>query len=764
MRKVTSGRKIKITGIVQGVGFRPFVYSMAQKYHLKGWVLNSSQGVEIEVSGLMEDIENFVSQVKSQPPPLARIDFLETEEIQPNHYKKFSILNSKPQAGEFVPISPDVSICKDCTRELFDPEDRRYRYPFINCTNCGPRFTIIRDIPYDRPFTTMSEFTMCNTCQNEYNDPLDRRFHAQPIACPECGPHLSFIGEKGKEFHKSDALREARAWLRSGKIVAIKGLGGYHLACDAANHAAVQELRKRKQRSQKPFASMAFDISTIDKHCFVDESEETLLLSRQRPIVLLHTRPTSTLSPLIAPNQNHLGMMLPYTPMHLLLMEPEEGYPEVLVMTSGNLSEEPIAYEDKEALERLSGIADGFLIHNRSIHMRTDDTVARIIYNTPYILRRSRGYAPDPLPLSFEPPSLLAVGTELKNTFTLSRNRYAFISHHIGDMENYETLRSFETGIQHYENIFKIKPEVIARDLHPDYLASKYAIKRAAEENIPIVNVQHHHAHLAACLCDNGWKMDEKKAIGIIFDGTGLGTDKTIWGGEILYGNYAGFERKHHLQTMPLPGGDAAIRNPARTSLAYLWQLGIDWGEDISSVKRLDLNERSLLEKQLQGRINTIETSSMGRLFDVVSSLLNICHETSYEGQAAIELENIAAPDEHDNYTIPIKDQILDIAPLMHSILKEAKSGVKVAAISARFHNSIVQAIVQACIQIRAETGCSEVALSGGVWQNVYLLNKTIKMLTENDFTVLRHRGVPPNDGGVSLGQLAVAAAMLITR
>ncbi|HEX2980854.1 MAG TPA: carbamoyltransferase HypF, partial [Anaerolineaceae bacterium] len=605
------GRQILIRGIVQGVGFRPFVFNLAAEHHLTGWVRNSSRGVEIEVNGPQEAVEAFVIALRRQAPPLARIDTFEVQTVAPNGFTDFSILHSEPQPGEFLPVSPDVAICPDCAREMFDPADRRYRYPFINCTNCGPRFTIIRDIPYDRPNTTMAGFLLCPDCQAEYEDPRNRRFHAQPVACPVCGPHVWAEIDGKIVSERDDAVQTARQWLREGKILAIKGLGGFHLACDATNPAVVAELRRRKRRSDKPFALMAADLESIQNACRVSPAEAVLLTARQAPIVLLDQLEQNDIASQVAPNQRTMGVMLPYTPLHLLLLEKESGFPEMLVMTSGNLSEEPIAYEDVDARERLSELADAFLLHDRPIHTRVDDSVYRVFQGQTVPVRRARGYAPDPIQLADAVPPILGAGAELKNTFCLTRERYAFPSHHIGDLENFETLRSYEEGIRYFERLFRIQPEILACDLHPDYLATRYARERAAAEGLPLVEVQHHHAHLVACLAENRWTSPEP-VIGLCFDGTGLGTDGTIWGGEILVGNAVGYQRRFHLASSPLPGGDQAVRKPARTALAALWQAGLPWDGDLAPVAAVPPQERSILLRQLEKKINAPLTSSMG--------------------------------------------------------------------------------------------------------------------------------------------------------
>jgi len=756
-----AGLKIWVHGIVQGVGFRPFTYTQAQLNNLTGWVRNTSSGVEIEINGKPDALQRFLNALRESPPKLARIDQLDYQSCIPNSYRSFEIISSQLEPGEFIPISPDMSICSDCRRELFSPSDRRYRYPFINCTNCGPRFSIIQDIPYDRPRTTMSHFPMCPECQAEYENPMDRRFHAQPIACPVCGPHV-WLESNGEHLaERDDAIQLARAMLQMGKILAIKGLGGFHLACDASNATAVAELRMRKKRSDKPFALMAFDIGEIEEHCSITPAEKDLLLSPQRPIVLLQ-RCSDEKNPItehVAPNQPLLGVMLPYTPLHLLLLEPASGFPEMLVMTSGNLSEEPIAYQDDEARQRLIGLADAFLFHDRPIHMRVDDSVSRITSTTsaPYLIRRARGFAPDPLQLSQELPPILAVGAELKNTFCLTQRKYAFLSHYIGDLENYETLRSFEEGIAHYERLFRVQPEILACDLHPDYLATRYAQHRSREQSLPLVGVQHHHAHLAACLADNGWESEES-VIGLTFDGTGLGIDHSIWGGEFLLGGYKEYQRLFHLANVSLPGGVLAIRKPSRMALAHLWQAGMEWDADLPPVMDLCQDERLALRAQLEHHLNSPLTSSMGRLFDSVSALLGICEKATYEGQAAIELEALVDWHERGFYPFEIRGDEILCGPLWQGILSDWRAGAPLSILATRFHNSLVELSLEICEEIRNRTGCNVVALSGGVWQNMYFLNNTLHCLKDAGFYVLYHQRTPPNDGSIALGQALIAA------
>lgn len=755
--------RIFVRGIVQGVGFRPFVYQEAVKNALTGWVRNTSSGVEIEIYGKRANVEEFLHALKNHPPPLARLDQIEVSEISPNGMKEFLILESKDTESQFLPVSPDISICEDCLRELFDPENRRYRYPFINCTNCGPRFTIIKGIPYDRPNTTMASFALCPECHREYTNPLDRRFHAQPIACPECGPHLWLEINGQPVAEKEEALQKARQLLKEGAILAIKGLGGFHLACDAANETAVKTLRNRKKRSDKPFAVMVFDLSKVEKIAEFDEEEKALLLSRQKPIVLLRKKVDAPIVPEVSPDVNTVGVMLPYTPLHYLLLEPEENFPEVLVMTSGNLSEEPIAYEDKEAQERLLPIADAFLMHNRAIYMRVDDSVMSVSVNSVIPIRRARGYAPDSISLPFVIPPVLATGAELKNTFCLTRDQYAFLSHHIGDMENLETFNSFVEGIEHFQKIFRIHPQVLACDLHPDYMATRYAEARAEQEGLPLIRIQHHHAHLASCLVEHQWNTEEP-VIGLIFDGTGLGDDRAIWGGEILVGGYGGYLRRFHLEYIPLPGGDAAIRNPARTALAHLWQAGIPWEEHLPPCTALCRDELSLLHSQLKHHINTPWTSSMGRLFDAVASLIGLRQEANYEAQAAIALEVVCDTRETETYPIILQENEIKLGELWHEIMKDWGTGMQPSIISAKFHNWVTAVALSASKVIRTETGLNTVVCSGGVWQNRVLVQKTKALFEQNGFKVLFHKVVPPNDGGLSLGQAAIAGWKALKR
>lgn len=764
-----NGLHIFVTGIVQGVGFRPFVYNLALELHLTGWVKNTSAGVEIELDGSAAQLQAFVKRLKTNAPPLAQLDEITISKRSISGYQHFEILTSEAIASAFQPIPADVAICPDCLREMLNPKDRRYRYPFINCTNCGPRFTIIQDIPYDRPNTTMSAFSMCPQCAVEYGDPTNRRFHAQPVACPDCGPKVWLEQFRPSEKAAAntlvmqlgdEALQRTRRLLKEDKIVAIKGLGGFHLACNAKSTQAVTELRRRKLRVDKPFAVMMPDVETIKRHCHVNDAERALLESPAHPIVLLRRRSISMIAGDIAPRQRTIGVMLPYTPLHVLLLEKEKGYPEVLVMTSGNLSDEPICTDNIDARERLADLADAFLMHDRDIHIRTDDSVMCVFDQEKFPIRCSRGYAPFPVHLPWSVPPILAVGAELKNTFCITNKKYAFLSHHIGDLANYETLMSFEDGIKHFEQLFRVKPVAIAFDTHPNYLATRYAIERAEREGILGISVQHHHAHIAALMAELG--MDgARPVIGVAFDGTGFGDDGAIWGGEFLVADYLGYKRAAHLPYFPLPGGDAAIRRPSRTALGLLYALGLDWNEKLAAYADLCYEDRSVLRAQLEHKINSPLTSSMGRLFDAVAALAGVRQQVNYEAQAAIEFETMANPDEKGVYEFVYADGLIDLKSAIEMLLADVISGVGIDKVSARFHNGLARMVSDICGKISDDYDLSEVALSGGVWQNVTLLHKTISLLEKNGFTVHIHHRVPANDGGLALGQAAIAACQL---
>ncbi len=784
-----AGVRIHISGIVQGVGFRPFVYGLAARLALRGWVRNTSGGVDIQADGPRPALEQFVRALRAEAPALARIDELTYDWQAANGFTRFEIVHSQAEAGAFQPISPDVCICPDCLRELFDPADRRYRYPFINCTNCGPRFTIIQDIPYDRPKTTMRDFPMCADCGREYQDPLDRRFHAQPVACPACGPQvwLEAPGFEERLAQGEDAIRETRRRLRAGQIVAIKGLGGFHLACDATNPAAVAELRRRKLRVGKPFAIMLPDLAAVEAHCAISPLERELIEARQRPIVIVRRRDEALIAPDVAPGQTTIGVMLPYTPLHYLLFaDPDQSGPVFdlppLVMTSGNLSEEPICTHNAEARQRLAGLADAFLLHDREIETRCDDSLARLFppllgemqrgrKTALYPLRRARGYAPDAVLLPFDAPQLLAAGAELKNTFCLTRERYAFLSHHIGDLENYETLEAYQSGVAHFERLFRVRPQAIVYDLHPDYLATRYAQERACAENLPAIGVQHHHAHIAACLADNGWS-GERPVIGVALDGTGYGEDGAIWGGEFLIASYAHYERAAHLAYVRLPGGDRAVREPWRAALSWLSAAGLAWADDLPPVRyarqlaqSAPINPLEAVRRQIESGLNAPLTSSMGRLFDAAAALAGVRLVATYEAQAAIEFEALANGREPGYYPCEPRGEIVDPAPLLRALVEDLRAGVGLPTLAARFHNGVARMVVDTCLALRRERGgageLNTVALSGGVWQNIFLLTCVVGLLHENGFDILLHRQVPANDGGLALGQAAIGKFLI---
>jgi hydrogenase maturation protein HypF len=749
---------IHINGIVQGVGFRPFIYNLAVKHGLKGWVRNSASGVDIEVTGSDKVLHNFKNEISNNAPPLSQIDSIDFNEINLQIFDDFTIIKSKDRSSDFIPISPDVALCFQCCEELFDPTDRRYRYPFINCTNCGPRFSIIKDIPYDRPMTTMVDFKMCEDCQVEYEDPADRRFHAQPIACPTCGPQIWLEVESGKvAFTKEEAITQARQWLMEGKILAVKGLGGFHLACDASNPDAVGKLRTRKGRPAKPFALMAFNLEIVQKFVDVTDEGENLLCSPQAPIVLFTKRPGTNLADTIAPGQTNLGFMLPYTPLHLLLLQPSPGFPEVLVMTSANLVDVPIVHENQDAREKLGEIADAFLMHDRPIYRRIDDSVYTIVNSSPYPIRRARGFAPNPIRLAEKVPQILAVGPQMKNTFCLTRDKYAFLSHHIGEMDSWETYQDYLDAIRHFQFLFRINPQAIAHDLHPDYTTTKYALEKSLEAGIPAFPVQHHHAHLAAGMIENGLPPLQTTA-GLIYDGTGYGDDGTIWGGEVLIGHCLSFERIAHLKPVPLPGGEATIRKPARMALSTLWAYGLPWEDNLPPTQFLSVQEKLALKNQLEKQINTPSTSSMGRLFDVVAALLGVRQIISYEAQAAIELEAMADKNAVGNYPWQLDHDHINIKPLLVSIIMDINQGIKKSTISGKFHNTIAQMSLEIALDLQKNENIENFVLSGGVWQNKLLLNKTLDAMKQNGLQPLIHHQTPPNDGCVAFGQAMIAA------
>ncbi|NWG02854.1 MAG: carbamoyltransferase HypF [Syntrophaceae bacterium] len=750
--------EIDITGIVQGVGFRPFIYNLAKTHSIRGWVLNNEKGVLIDAESEDGNLGCFIQDIPILAPALARIESLQVVPLEPIGHTSFEIRKSEEASDKFVLISPDAATCDQCLSELFSPENFRYHYPFINCTLCGPRFTIIKDIPYDRYKTTMAPFAMCQICQREYEDPANRRFHAQPNACPSCGPSLQLKDREGKEI-QGDPIEKTLYLLKKGFIVAIKGLGGFHLACDAENNEAVSSLRSRKFREDKPFAVMCRDIVEVEQHCEVSDEEKKLLLGVERPIVILKRRKVSTIAHAIAPYQDTLGVMLPYSPLHHLLLK---GPLKTLVMTSGNISDEPIAYKNEEALKRLSNIADYFLFHNREIHMRGDDSVTRIFEAKPYILRRSRGYIPFPIKLSFPLEMILACGGELKNTFCLTRGQYAFLSHHIGDLENLETVASFEKGIEHFKRLFYIEPKAVAYDLHPDYLSTKYAL---SIQHIPKIGVQHHHAHIVSAMVENGIGGN---VIGVALDGTGFGLDGTIWGGEFIKADLRDFDRLAHLKKIPLPGGSMAIKEPWRMAMVYLSDAFGNKANRlrIDLTRRIDFEKWGILRKAIEKKINTPWTSSMGRLFDAISSLLSIRDEVHYEGQAAIELEMIANHEVKENYPFHIqKDErpmVIHLTEMIRGIVHDLMEGMSSSIISGKFHRTIACLIIETCETIRSNERLNRVVLSGGVFQNIFLLSLVTEGLRRSGFEVYTHHLVPPNDGGISLGQAVIGHTRLM--
>ena len=752
-----AAKKIQVNGIVQGVGFRPFVYNLAHQYDLKGEVANTAAGVSIHIEGPPECIEAFETDLAAKCPPLAHIVEISgrSETVKP--YADFRIGQSRGQAQVSTLISPDVSICDDCLGELFDPENRRYLYPFINCTNCGPRYTIIDDIPYDRPKTSMRHFKMCNACQSEYDDPADRRFHAQPNACAECGPFVRLYTNDRQPVDTDHPVKKAADLIRQGQIVALKGLGGFHLVADAENGAAVKRLRNRKQREEKPFAIMSIDLACIRKYADVEPQEEKLLVSIQRPIVLLKKRTPNSIAEDVAPRNKYLGVMLPYTPLHYLLLK--NGF-TALVMTSANLSEEPIAIDNEDAFERLADIADTFLMHNRDIYLRSDDSIVRHTAGHTRYIRRSRGFVPIPVFLDHAVPSILACGAELKNTICLTKGDKAFISQHIGDLENLATLEFFELTIAHLKRILEISPEIIACDMHPDYLSTQYAKKQHGMQK---VEVQHHHAHIVSCMAEH--KLNGA-VIGLSFDGTGYGKDGAIWGGEVLVTETHQFERMSHLAYVPMPGATAAIKEPWRMAISYLHDAFGDNFQDLDLpiLKQVDSQKRNIIVEMIRKGVNAPQTSSLGRLFDGVAAIAGIRHQVNFEGQAAMELEMLTAGDAPEIYDI--KEAMTDAAiilpaPIIRGVVRDLQNGLPTSEIGAKFHRTIVALFAEVCMSVRNESKLNRVVLSGGCFQNALLLTGLIKALELHKFEVFTHRQVPANDGGISLGQALVAAASL---
>lgn len=765
---------IMVEGIVQGVGFRPFVYNLALLKDLKGWVNNNSEGVYIDLEGEEKNIDSFLFELQINPPPLARIAKVSTELKPMAGYSSFDIKKSECQEEKITLISPDIATCRECINDIKNPENRRYHYPFTNCTNCGPRFSIIKTIPYDRDKTTMNKFQMCPSCSKEYKNPLDRRFHAQPNACDSCGPHLYLTDKDGNvilpstyndlkreysslEFsHLKDGSEKILSWtrqkLKEGAIFAIKGLTGFHLVCDAENESTIKLLRERKKRSHKPFAVMMDSLDTIRQYCELNKIEEALLTGIRKPIVLLNQKHNFNLPESIAPKQNSLGVMLPYTPLHELLFS---GDVKVLIMTSANIYGLPLEFKNEDAISHLGHIVDYFLFHDRDIYVPVDDSVAKIVGGKERLIRRARGYAPEPIVFKGIKP-ILACGSNMKNTFCIAKENFLFLSQHNGDLENLETFQHYERNIEHFKNIFSFKPEYIAADMHPDYFSTKYALST----DLPIVQVQHHHAHIVSCMAENSVN---ERVIGLSFDGTGYGTDGKVWGGEFLICNYKHFERAGHLSYIKMPGGEKSIHEPWRMAVSYLYE---SKALELNELHQIYGNETKTIIQMLEKNINCIETSSMGRLFDAVSSLLGICNKISFEGQASMELE--AVIDENnstDYYNYYIEDSeesfIFNPLPIIKALVTDKINGLPISVISQRFHNSIINASLDICKKIRDITAISEVALSGGVFQNSYLLKNMTSALIKENFKVYTHSIIPSNDGGVSLGQIIIANEIL---
>lgn len=760
---MNSIQKYQIKGVVQGVGFRPFIVKIAAQFNIHGWILNDSNGVTLEIEGSDENIQLFINEIKTNHPPLAAVDSVSLLEknTSTNKYTNFYIKESVSSTNREALIATDSDVCPDCLRELFTPTDRRYRYPFINCTNCGPRYSIIEDVPYDRKKTTMKHFPMCKECESEYKNISDRRFHAQPVACWKCGPEVELFSNNGNKVDAKDPIEETVSLLRQGKILAIKGIGGYHLVVDPKNEIAVLELRKRKKRNEKPFALLSEFVENVKKYAHISKDEESLLSSKQKPIVLLDKKKPEIFSKYIAPRNNKYGVMLAYTPIQHLILR---GNFDALICTSANVTDYPIEYENKGALDRLQNVADYFLIHNRDIKTRVDDSIIRSENDgTVSIIRRSRSYCPNPLTLYQDFPSGLALGAELKNTFCLNRKNKFFISQHIGDLKNLEIYDSFKKNITHLKKILEIKPEFIACDLHPNYWNTRYS-KEFKE--IPIFQIQHHHAHMASCMAENNIK---EKVVGIAFDGVGYGLDGHLWGGEFLVGDFMSFQRSAHFSYTPLLGGDKAVKEPYRIAIAML----LDAYGDAESLSNLEIirkrkNEFMILSKMYKNKINSPLSCSVGRIFDGVAALLGVREYTEYEGQAAIELEQ-AISDHNSTGVYPYSisqidgcEQKIDITPTIKGVVADMQRKVELGVISKKFHDTLILICEDICLEIRKQTALNKIVLSGGVFQNQYLLNKLRSRLKCLSFDVYTHAKIPCNDGGISLGQAIIGAHKFI--
>ncbi len=749
-------KSVKVKGLVQGVGFRPFVYHLANRYGLKGKVANTSSGVSIHIEGPSKEVENFCHALAKSHPELSHITDISMHFKVVKGFKKFKIAQSTGLPSKSALISPDVSVCHACLLELFDPQNRRYRYPFINCTNCGPRHTIIHDIPYDRSNTTMRHFDMCEKCKAEYRDPGNRRFHAQPNACSECGPRVTLYDRNRRIVPSRDPLENAAALLRHGFVFAIKGLGGFHLAVDAENDQAIARLRWRKHREEKPFAVMSYDIHAIRKYAHVGIEEEKLLESSQRPIVIVRKKEPHPLSDDVSPRNSHFGVMLPYTPLHYVLLSHDFT---ALVMTSGNISEEPMIIDNEDAFEQLSQIADFFLMHDRDIYLRSDDSIVRHTNGKARFIRLSRGYVPVPIPLKRRVPQIIACGAQLKNTVCLTKGNNAFLSQHIGDLENLSTYRFYESTITHMRRILDIHPRIAAHDFHPDYMSTRYAGEQRDLKRIP---VQHHHAHIASCMAEN---LLNGPVIGMSFDGTGYGTDGNLWGGEIFVGTPEKFSRAAHLAYVPMPGGAAAIKAPWRMAVSYLYDAFGErfWNLDLPLLKELEEKKIRIILDMISKKVNSPNTSSMGRFFDGVASIVGLRNVVSYEGQAAIELETMAKKKLKTIYDYEWVSGEVHRGlpqPIVTGLVRDLEKGIPVSEISGKFHMTLIHMFSKICRVIRKERGLNRVLLSGGVFQNALLLTGLTRALENNGFQVFAHHLVPTNDGGISLGQAMVAAAV----
>lgn len=752
---------LKVEGIVQGVGFRPFVYNQAISLNLKGWVNNNSEGVYIDIEGQEGMLNNFIYNLKHKHPPLARIENIIIEEKESTNYNTFEIRKTEKKDKKITLVSPDMATCDECINDITNSSNKRYKYPFTNCTNCGPRFTIIKSIPYDRDKTTMKKFNMCGDCNQEYTDPTNRRFHAQPNACKDCGPHIWLEDSKGIKIEVNDALEWTRQKLKEGKVFAIKGLGGFHLVCDATNEEAVKLLRIRKKRPHKPFAVMLRNIEILKKYCHATKEEEKILTGYRKPIVILNQTNEYDLPKCIAPHQKTLGAMLPYTPLHYLLFENDI---EALIMTSANVHGLPLEYKNESAVEKLGCIVDYFLQHNRDIYIPIDDSVVKVVDNEVRIIRRARGYTPEPIKKE-NIKEILACGSNMKNTFCIAKEEFLFLSQHNGDLENIETTEHYKKNIEHFKNIFHFEPKYLACDMHPSYTSSEYAYKSP----LPRIEVQHHHAHIVSCLTENNVS---RKVIGIAYDGTGYGTDGKVWGGEFLLCDNKEFKRLAHLDYVKMPGGEKAIKEPWRMAVSYIYKVfkSNKWNEYSTNKQLREMliklygNKAINLISMIEAEINCPETSSMGRFFDAAASLIELRDSVTYEGQAAIELEAIASQNSLDFYDYDIVQEdgyIVKLEKIIVGIIKDKLLNEQDTIISDKFHNAIIKFSKDICKLIRKDTGVNEVALSGGVFQNSYLLKNLRSELENEKFVVYTNKLIPTNDGGVALGQIVIANEIL---